>query len=55
MSSESVHRKSKALNAASMVMKSVTPARPTRERPGSRVQVQDDIIRCSLDAEDAVS
>jgi hypothetical protein len=26
-----------------------------RERPGSRVDVRDDIIRCSLDAEDAVS
>jgi hypothetical protein len=26
-----------------------------RQRPGSRVQVEDDIIRCLLDAEDAVS
>jgi hypothetical protein len=26
-----------------------------RERPGSRIDVQDDIIRCVLDAEDAVS
>ena len=26
-----------------------------RQRPGSRVHVEDDIIRCLLDAEDAVS
>jgi hypothetical protein len=26
-----------------------------RERPGSRVEVEDDIIRCAFDAEDAVS
>ena len=30
-------------------------SRIERDRPGSRVQVQDDIIRCSLDEEDAVS